>query len=150
VPQRPGDILNGVAHLQGDEFPGAFAHRLNDQRDGAGGRIRVRDGEGDALAAFAQPHDDELAGLTDLRQTGHLEVEAGDVGAELGAGNDAVHGGTDGAEAGLTGTVPDCTLARNPARDSWRRARSSLHPLPIPARYPLPHFPILDFISTPP
>ena len=46
---------------------GALADRLDDQRDGARVRVGVGDGQRDALGALAAAHDDELAGLADLR-----------------------------------------------------------------------------------
>jgi hypothetical protein len=67
VAQRPGDIGDGLARLQRHQFLGALAHRLDDQRDSAGARIRVGDGQRDALRAFGPVHNDKLAGLPDLR-----------------------------------------------------------------------------------
>ena len=42
VAERPGDVGNGLARLQRHQFLRALAHRLDDQRDGAGARGRRR------------------------------------------------------------------------------------------------------------
>ena len=92
-PERPGDVGDGLARLQRHQFPGALAHRLDDQRDGAGAGIGVGDGQRDALGALGPVHDDELAGLPDLRDARGDDVQPRDVRAELGFGNDAMHAG---------------------------------------------------------
>ena len=93
VAQRPGDVGNGLARLQRDQFPGALAHRLDDQRNGAGARVRVGDGQRDALRALGPVHNDELARLPDLGNARRDDVQPGDVRAELGFGDDVMHAG---------------------------------------------------------
>ena len=91
--ERPGDVGDGLARLQRHQFLGALAHRLNDQRDGARGGVRVGDGERDALRAFGPVHNHKLAGLPDLGNARGDDVQPRDVRAELGFGNDAMHAG---------------------------------------------------------
>ena len=66
MPERPGDVLDGVARLQRHQLARALAHGLNDQRDRAGGGVGIGDGQRDALGAGRPTHDDELAGLADF------------------------------------------------------------------------------------
>jgi hypothetical protein len=66
---------------------------LDDQGNGAGARIRIGDGQRDALRALGQMDNDELAGLLDLRNARGDDVQPGDVRAELGFGNNVRHAG---------------------------------------------------------
>src|ERR1019366_9274033 len=87
VAKRSGDVGNGLARLQRDQLLGALAHRLDDQRNGARARVRVGDGQGNPLRALAPVHNDELAGLPDLRNAWGDDIQPRDVRAELGFGN---------------------------------------------------------------
>ena len=91
--QWSDDVRNGLARFQRDQFLGALAHRLDDQRDGAGGSVRVGDSERNPLRALSPVHNDKLAGLPDLRNARGDDVQPGDVGAELGFGNNVRHAG---------------------------------------------------------
>ena len=62
--ERSRDVHDGVALLQGVQVPGRFADGLDDQRDRAGLRVGVGDGQGDSLTLFVGPQNDELAGLS--------------------------------------------------------------------------------------
>jgi hypothetical protein len=81
----PADLLH---------FPGRLADRLHDQCDRAGGRIKIRDRQRDALAMLVDQDDDELARsgrlrhrrVPDFQQECHIreifpgnDLETGDV-----------------------------------------------------------------------
>ena len=91
--ERSGDVGNGFAGLQRDQFLGAFAYRLNDQGNGASAGIRIGDGQRNALRALAPTHNDELPRLPDLRDTRRHDIQAGDVRAKLGFGDNVMHAG---------------------------------------------------------
>jgi hypothetical protein len=93
VPQRAGDVLNRLTGLQGNQFARAFTHGLDHKGDGAGSRVGVGDGQGNALRACAAAHDDKLARLPYLGNPGRAHVETGHIRTELGFGDDGVHPG---------------------------------------------------------
>ena len=77
--QRPGDILDGLAGLQRHQFPRALAHGLDDQRDGAGGRIGIGDGQRDAFRARPAADDDKLPGPADFRDARRDDSRPNDI-----------------------------------------------------------------------
>ena len=64
-----------------------------EQRDGAGGWVRIRDGERDTLGAIGPVHNHKLAGLPDLRNARGDNVQPRDIRAELGFGDNTMHAG---------------------------------------------------------
>ena len=60
--QRAGEGGQGITGLEGIQQQGGAAHHLVDDGDGSGLGVKIRDGEGDALAVFGGAEDDELAG----------------------------------------------------------------------------------------
>ena len=89
--QGPRDVGDGLARTQLAEVHGRLADRLDDERDGPRGRVRVRDGERDPLGTRAAAHDDELAGLTDLCDARREHDQPRHVGRELLPVDDGVH-----------------------------------------------------------
>ena len=87
-----GDVLDGLADLEGRELGRAGADGLDHQGDGPGLGIVVGDRQRDALPARTLPDDDELAGTPDLRDPRSLDDEADDVRGELLALDDGMHG----------------------------------------------------------
>ena len=61
VAQRTADVRNGVAFLEGFQQGRAFAQDQIDDGDGAVGRIRIGDGQGDAFARGAHAQHDEMS-----------------------------------------------------------------------------------------
>ena len=82
VPQRPGEIEQRVARLHLGETHGGGAHRLEDDRDGAGLRVAVVHGERDALALLVDAQHDELTGLDLFRDLGSTHHHARHLGIE--------------------------------------------------------------------
>ena len=60
--QRAGEGGQGITGPEGIQQQGGAAHHLVDDGDGSGLGVKIRDGEGDALAVFGGAEDDELAG----------------------------------------------------------------------------------------
>ena len=60
--QRAGEGGQGITGLEGIQQQGGAAHHLVDDGDGSGLGVKIRDGEGNALAVFGGAEDDELAG----------------------------------------------------------------------------------------
>ena len=91
--QRPRDIGDGVArpasaHRSMVVLPTAWMTSVMVPALG----VRVGDGQRDALGARAEADDDELARLADQRDPRRRDDEPGDVGGELVAGEDRMHG----------------------------------------------------------
>lgn len=59
--QRAGEGGQGITGPEGIQQQGGAAHHLVDDGDGSGLGVKIRDGEGDALAVFGGAEDDELA-----------------------------------------------------------------------------------------
>ena len=102
--ERPGDVTQRLAGGHGHDVLGAAPHGLDDESDGAGHRIVVGDGQGNALALVAGTDDDELTGLARAGHTGgghdHAMKLRGDLlvaddfeHADLGFGDRTVMGG---------------------------------------------------------
>src|SRR5579859_7423485 len=73
------DARNALAGFERHQVAGAFANRLNDQRDSSGSRISVGDGQRDALGIIAKIDDDKLARFPDLRDPRSEHIEASDI-----------------------------------------------------------------------
>ena len=67
-------VVEAVALLLMAELLGGGAHSLNDDGDGALLPIVIMDGDGDTLAVFIYPQDDELARLSLLCHHGGLDL----------------------------------------------------------------------------
>ncbi len=80
VAQRPGDGVEAIADVHGAHLHRGLAHFLEDQRDRAGDRVVVGDGERDALPLLIGDDDDKLTRLRvardvrrfDDHQLGHV------------------------------------------------------------------------------
>jgi hypothetical protein len=89
--QRPNHVEDRVACFQLAEKGSRLAHRLDDDGDGAGCRVRAFDGERNALALFMKAKNDELAGALFARNTRRLNHELLDVEANRTGFDDSVH-----------------------------------------------------------
>ena len=95
--ERAEDVGERVADAEPGELQGRSADGLEDDRDGAGGLVRVGDGERDSLAPVVVDLDDEeLAGLVLARDVRGLEGHLEHAVRELFLVDDLVHGHRNG------------------------------------------------------
>ena len=84
-------VLEAVALAQVGELFRGGAHRLDNDGDGAFFRVIGVDGNGDPLALFVHPEDDELSRLGLLGDQRSLDLIQGDGGAKGFFSNNFVH-----------------------------------------------------------
>ncbi len=89
--QGAGDVGDVFTDLKSDQLACAFAHGLNDEGDGAFGRVGIGDGQGDAFRSLGAMDDDELTGLADPSDARGEYIEASDIRTEAMFGEDFMH-----------------------------------------------------------
>jgi hypothetical protein len=96
--KRAGHATDDVTGHELDQVHRALADGLDDERDRAGIGVAVRDRQWDAFGARTQVHDDELAGLANLGDSGRLDDESVHVGRKALVCQDAMQGRSPSCE----------------------------------------------------
>ena len=73
-PSGPMKSRMAVAFAQGHHFQGGFAHRLDDDGDGAALHVEIGDGQRDSFAMLVDASHDEVSGACRARHVGRLHV----------------------------------------------------------------------------
>ena len=92
VGQGANEVVQILALLLVAELLGGGAHGLDNDGNGALFAVIVVDGDGDALAVFIHPQDDELAGLCLPGNHRSLDLIQDHGGFQRFFGHDAIHG----------------------------------------------------------
>ena len=89
--QRSHEVCQAIAFLHVAEFHSGGANRLNNDGDGALFGIIGVDGDGDTLAVFVRPQDDELTGLSFFGNEGCFDLIESHGGPQCLFSHDSVH-----------------------------------------------------------